>query len=118
MARFTAIPDVPTRVNSQWEAQMLDALKQNVELLAGLRGELDARSRAVVRGDIRVRTVPIPTFTRVTAQAKGFTLSTGERVADFDDYNQLINDVQRLGNDVALLRNVVNALILQMKGTQ
>lgn len=116
MARFTAIPDVPTRVGAQWEAQMLDALKQNVELLAGLRGESDNISRAVRRGDIRIRSVPNPTFTRVTAEAKGFTIS-GERVADFDDYTKLINDVQRLGNDVVLLRQVVNALIAQMRGT-
>jgi hypothetical protein len=115
MARFTAIPDVPTRVAAEWESQMLDALKQNVELLAGLRGESDSISRAIRRGDVRVRLVPVPTFTRVTAEAKGFTIS-GERVADFDDYNKLINDVQRLGNDVVLLRQVVNALISQMRG--
>lgn len=115
MARFTAIPDVPTRVAAEWEAQMLDALKQNVELLAGIRGEADAASRAIRRGDVRVRLVPTPTFSRVTAEAKGFTIS-GERVADFDDYNKLINDVQRLGNDVATLRQVVNTLITQMRG--
>jgi hypothetical protein len=115
MARFTAIPDVPTRVAAQWESQMLDALKQNVELLSGLRGEADGASRAVRRGDLRVRLVPTPTFTRVTAEAKGFTIS-GERVASFDDYNKLINDVQRLGNDVATLRQVLNILITQARG--
>lgn len=115
MARFTMIPSVPTQVSSAWEAQMLDAVKQNVELLAGIRGESDLSSRAVLRGDVRVQVAPAPTFARVTAEIKGFTIS-GERVASFDDYAKLVNDVQRLGNDVALLRQVVNALIAQMKG--
>lgn len=115
MARFTAVPDVPTQVSAAWEAQMLDALKQNVELLAGIRGESDSSSRAVLRGDIRVQSAPSPTFARVTAELKGFTIS-GSPVPDFNDYVKLANDVQRLGNDVALLRQVVNALIAQMKG--
>jgi hypothetical protein len=115
MARFTAIPDIPTNVGAEWEAQMLDALKQNVELLAGIRGESDLVSRAVQRGDVRVRVPGTPTFTRVTAEAKGFTIS-GERVASFDDYNKLISDVQRLGNDVALLRDIVTVLISQLRG--
>jgi hypothetical protein len=115
MARFTAIPDIPTNVGAEWEAQMLDAVKQNVELLAGLRGESDSISKAVLQGNVRVQPPPAPAFTRVTAEAKGFTIS-GERVADFDDYVKLINDVQRLGNDVALLRNIVTALISQIRG--
>jgi hypothetical protein len=116
MARFTAIPDVPTTVAAEWEAQILDSLKQNVELLAGIRGELDRSSQAVLKGNVRVRQAGAPDFTRVTAESKGFTLAGGERVADFDDYNKLINDVQRLGNDVALLRNIINTLIAQLRG--
>ena len=115
MARFTAIPDVPSSVSAEWESQMLDALKQNVELLAGIRGEADAASRAIRRGDVRVRLAPALSFSRVTAEGKGFTIA-GERVADFDDYTKLLVDVQRLGNDVALLRQVLNTLISQMRG--
>jgi hypothetical protein len=116
MARFTAIPDIPTNVGAEWEAQMLDAVKQNVELLAGIRGETDGISKAVLQGNVKVQPPGQPTFSRVTAEAKGLILSGGERVADADDYFKLINDVQRLGNDVALLRNIVTALISQLRG--
>lgn len=115
MARFTAIPDVPTNVAAQWESQMLDALKQNVELLCGIRGETDRISQALLRGTVNVRNVPPSDFGRLTAEGKGFTVS-GVEVASLDDFGKLINDVQRLANDVARLQLFLNTLIGQLRG--
>lgn len=125
MARFTAIPDVPTQVAAEWESQMLDAIKQNVELLAGLRGEADQSSRAVTRGMIRIRETPRAIFSRVdalTVRGEGVTIS-GASVPTFADYTRLVTDVgnlalnmQRLAVDMENLRDSVNLLIRQMRG--
>lgn len=127
MARFTAIPDVPTQVAAEWESQMLDAIKQNVELLAGLRGEADQASRAVTRGMIRIRETPRAVFSRVddlTVRGEGVTISPpGVSVPSFADYARLVTDVgnlalnmQRLAVDIENLRDSVNLLIRQMRG--
>lgn len=115
MARFTAVPSVPTGNVTEWQGQILRSLKENVELLAGIRGEADLQSKALTRGQLRVNSAPNPTFSRVTATGKGYTIS-GQNVPDLDDYGKLINDVQLLANDVVALRNTVNSLIAQLKG--
>jgi hypothetical protein len=115
MARFTAIPSVPTGNVTEWQGQIFRALKEDVELLAGIRGEADLASKAVTRSQLRVNQTAQPTFSRVSATGKGYTIS-GQNVADLDDFGKLINDVQLLANDVATLRNVVNTLIAQLKG--
>ena len=115
MARFTAIPSVPTGNVTEWQGQIFRALKEDVELLAGIRGEADLASKAVTRSQLRVNQTAQPTFSRVSATGKGYTIS-GQNVPDLDDYGKLINDVQLLANDVATLRNVVNLLIAQLKG--
>jgi len=115
MARFTAIPSVPTGNVTEWQGQIFRALKEDVELLAGIRGEADLASKAVTRGQLRVNQTAQPTFSRVSATGKGYTIS-GQNVPDLDDYGKLINDVQLLANDVATLRNIVNTLIAQLKG--
>jgi len=115
MSRFTAVPSVPTGNVTEWQGQILRALKENVELLAGIRGEADGASKAVTKSQVRVNQASNPTFSRVSATGKGYTIS-GQNVPDLDDYGKLINDVQLLANDVATLRNTVNALIAQLKG--
>ena len=115
MARFTAVPDIPTTVAAQWESQVLEALKQNVELLCGIRGEADRISQALLRGTVRVNTVPPLSGGQVTARGTGFTIS-GAAVAGLDDYALLVQDVQKLANDVTVLRAYVNALISQIRG--
>jgi hypothetical protein len=123
--RFTAVPDVPTTVAAEWESQMLDALKQNVELLSGLRGETDKASQAVVKGMITIEQVPRPLYNAVptlTVRGEGFTIS-GVQVASFVDYGRLITDVaalsvgvQQLAVDLQNTRDAVDVLIRQMKG--
>ncbi len=114
MARFTSIPDIPRGVDP-WQTQILDTLKQNVELLSGTRQELDKASQAVLRGDVKVNEVPEPTAIALTAKGEGFTID-GERVAGLDDYGKLLVDVQKVIQDVELLRTYVNILVKQLKG--
>jgi hypothetical protein len=113
--RYAAIPDVPAGGLTNWQAQTLSAIKENVELLTGTRGEKDGASKAVLKAQVTVANPPIQTMQRVTATGSGFTIS-GVKVAGLDDYNRLVVDVQQLANDVASLRNTVNNLISQLKG--
>jgi len=115
MSRFTAIPAVPSTNVTEWQGQILNTMKENVELLAGIRGEADQASKAITKGQLSIKSAPTATFSRVSATGKGYTIS-GQNVADLDDFGKLINDVQLLANDVAALRNTVNALIAQLKG--
>ena len=124
MARFSAIPDAPVTVGAQWESQMLEAIKQNVELLAGLRREADRASQAILKGDIRLTEVPPPSFSqaaKITAVGAGFTIS-GVQVASLDDHVKVIEDVanvinniELLANDLNLLRRVVEVMLAQLR---
>lgn len=115
MPRFTSIPSVPTANVSEWQGQIFNALKENVELLTGTRGEKDMASRALTMDLVKVKLVENPSFSRVSATGDGYTIS-GVNVAALADYAKLISDVQLLANDVYILRATVNALINQLKG--
>ena len=114
MARFTAIPNVPQSGVDFWQVQTLNAMKENVELLAGTGGELDGASKAITRGDVSISAAPPQTMQRVTASGAGFTIA-GENVPSLDDYAKLITNVQQLANDVANLRAALNTLINQLR---
>lgn len=111
MARFTAIPTIPVGVDSR-VSLVLNALKENVELLSGARG--DTATHAVLSGQITSQGAS-GSFTGITAQGQGFTVG-GQQVAGYDDYAKLISDVQTLAADVATLRATFNALITQLRG--
>jgi hypothetical protein len=113
--RFTAIPNIPQTGLSDWQFQTFNAMKENVELLIGARGDKGVANQAVIRGQITVNNVPNPTIQRVTAQGTGFTISN-QTLASLEDYGRLIGNVQQLIDDVATLRNTVNTLINQLKG--
>jgi hypothetical protein len=114
MARFSAIPNIPQSGLDYWQAQTLNAMKENIELLSGTGGELDGVSRAVTKGDINIASIPTGNMTRVTASGAGFTIS-GVDVPSLEDYGKLLVDVQTLANDVNELRNAINILISQLK---
>jgi len=110
--RFTAIPAIPQQGLNDWQFQTLNAMKENVELLTGVRG---TGAAAVTRGTVTVSEVPPQSMQRVTAEGAGFTIS-GVTVPSLDDYTRLVANVQQIANDVAALRATVNALINQLKG--
>lgn len=115
MARFVSVPGIPEQELSDTTSILVSAVKQNVELLAGLRGEEDSSSRAVLRGDIGVEQMATQDMRQVTAKGNGFTIS-GQEVVALEDYVKLVTDVQTLANDLAYTRAVLNALIKQIKG--
>ena len=114
-SRYTAIPAVPVVGIEEWQSQILSALKENVELLTGTRGEADLASAAFNRSRITVAAPAAQQMTQVRAQGSGVTLS-GVNLPVLEDYNQLRADVQQLANDVARLRATVELLIRQLRG--
>jgi hypothetical protein len=114
MARFTGIPSLPQVGVEEWEYRILSAMKQNIELLVGTRGEQDSSSRAVVKSAITIASAPEPTIRSVSAVGAGFTIS-GAQVPSLADYQALVRDVQLLTSDVAQLRAAVNTLISQLR---
>jgi hypothetical protein len=115
MARFTAIPAVPQGGITDWQSVLITSVKENVELLTGLRGEADLASKAVTKGQITLQQMSEQNMKQVSAKGTGFTISSQE-VAGLDDVGLLITDVQTLANDLAYTRAVLNALIDQLRG--
>lgn len=119
MARFSGIPPVPEGVAGEWQSSILQSLKENVEALTGQRGDRALGSRAVVRDDIRVRSIPESSFTGLTAQGDGFSISIPGtdpvQTPALEDYTRLLNDVALLGEEVRTLRSTLNFLILELK---
>lgn len=67
MATFYPIPAIPTSGVEDWKVRTLGALKQNVELLVGTRGEADNASRAVLRSAISLPELSEMNFTGATS---------------------------------------------------
>lgn len=114
MARFTGIPSLPQANIDAWQMSVLGALKENVELLTGTRGEADGASRALLKSQITVSQPAAPQFTALSARGAGLTIS-GAQVPSLADYVSLLRDVQLIANDVARLRATVDTLIQQLR---
>ena len=115
MSRFAAIPNPPQSEMSSWQYQVLGAIKQNVELLIGSRGEKDGASRAVTKSSVTVTQAPEQTMRQITAQGAAVNLE-GAVVPAMEDYVELLKNVQAIANDVASLRATLNTLITQLRG--
>lgn len=113
--RYAAIPAVPLVGVEEWQSQLLNALKENVELLTGTRGEPDLASVAINRSRLNVDVPSEQKMTRVGAQGSGVTIN-GTNIPLLEDYNQALVDIQTLANDVANLRATVEVLIKQLRG--
>lgn len=115
MARFIGIPALPEQGLDESQYQLLDALKQNVELVTGTRGENDSASAAVTKGSLTVSQPPAQQMTNVSATGAGVTISNVQ-VPTLADYGALRRDVQTLAADVANLRATVATLVSQLRG--
>lgn len=113
MARFTGIPSLPQSGLDDAQYRLLSALKENVELLIGSRGERDFSSKAVTVGAVSASSVPAG-ITNLSARGAGFTIS-GQTVPSLADYTALLRDVQTLVNDVNTLRGTLNTLLVELK---
>lgn len=114
MSRFAGIPSLPQIGVEDWQFRILGAMKQNIELLIGTRGEQDAASRAIVKSTVTITKAPEPTLRAVSAEGTGFSIG-GAQVPSLADYQALVSNVQSLTNDVAVLRAAVNTLISQLR---
>jgi hypothetical protein len=115
MSRFSAIPNPPQSEMTGWQFYMLNALKENVELLTGSRGEKDGASRAITKAAVRVTQVPTQSMRQITAEGSAVNLD-GAVVPAMEDYIELLKNVQALANDVAAVRETLNTLIGQLRG--
>ena len=75
MARFTGIPSLPQVGVEEWQYRVLTAMKQNIELLIGTRGEQDLSSRALLKSSVAITSAPEPSIRSVSAVGSGFTIS-------------------------------------------
>jgi len=109
---YTPLPPVPQVGIPEWQFQFLNGVKQNVEILTRQRG--NTGYEALIAGQVTVQPLGDLNLRQVTATGAGFTIS-GVNVASADDHTKLIVDVQTLIGDVALLKDVLNTLISQLK---
>lgn len=63
MPSFIPIPGIPVSGASDWQVRTIGGLKQNVELLCGIRGESDSASAAILKGNIQPRQLLSPLIT-------------------------------------------------------
>ena len=120
MARFVPIEEVPHEGILPWQSSILSAMKQNVELLIGLRGEEDSISKSITKGQITIVPLANQELQQITAVGAGYTIPTGEdtssvTVPSLSDYAKSLRDTQILANDLAYTRFALNTLIQQLK---
>jgi len=118
--RFTGIPAIPTDGLADWQAQIFSAIKENVELLIGVRGEAGLASAAIIKGNISVSSMSTQDMRQTKVVGKTWSgisgLPAGESVADGEDFITMRSDLQSLANDVAVTRETINVLLGQLKG--
>lgn len=102
MPNYQSIRDVPSVGMPEWQYQILQSLKENVETLMGSR---DPKVRAV--------TSDVITANKPTMELQGLS-ATGAFTAD--DHYQLALNVRTLAEDVQRMNNTLSALLDQLKG--
>ena len=117
--RFTSVPAVPQGGFTDYQTVLIGAVKENVELLTGLRGEVDTVSKAVTQGQVTVNEMGQQKLQQTSAKGAGSVITisgTSYELANLDDFRKLILDVQTLAGDVAEIRATLNFLLRQLKG--
>jgi len=113
-AKFTAMPEVPHGGLGPMEYELLNSLKQNVELLTGMRGQAGTFNRAITSGQVTVEPAKLQGGQQITATGAGVSIE-GAAVPTLEDYAQLMTDVQTVMNDLSALRATLNTLIQQLR---
>lgn len=106
MPQYQGIPNIPNEKIPQWQYDVLAAMKENLEILMGARGD----TPAVTTDFIRVVPQNWQLMTQVSARGE-FTTSAASGVPTIGDYILLLNDVQQLAADVARIQDALNTLI-------
>lgn len=113
--KFTGVREVPLEGVNFALYESVVSMKQNLELLIGQRGESDNASRAITPAYITVPEAGPQRSAAMTAEGAGFSLQNAQ-VPSYDDYIKALTDMRNLAADVAELRQIVNALLVQLKG--
>lgn len=137
MSRFAAMPQAPRFGVPEWEVRILDAMRQNVELLVNQRRESDQASVAVLESTYNFSTTLRPTLLRqYTPQTliQWQVLNIRELGTNApqpclwwggvpDQFNSILanNTVSKttmdaIGADVKALRTTVNEIITRLRG--
>jgi hypothetical protein len=115
MASFIPVPPIPFVGATDWQVRTIGALKQNVELLCGIRGEQDLASAALFKGDVYVD--PIGTVNILSAQTLPLYTTTsfsysGNQVLTYNTDSAtipvVINAAARYSDAVLLLQELKN----------
>jgi hypothetical protein len=139
MSRFAAMPPAPRFGVPDWEVRMLDAMRQNVELLVNQRRESDQASVAVLESTYNFSSTLRPTLlTQYTPQALyQFQIATlavfggGTANAIYyssgsggvpDQFNTTLRNstvskdvLDDIGADVKALRATVNEIVTRLR---
>lgn len=110
MAKFQGIPVVPNSGIEQWQVDFLNAIKEDLEIMMGVRGP----GRAVTNDTITVEPQAWQQMTQLSARGE-FTTNAAVGVPTITDYIRLLNDMQQLTQDVATIQRALVALLQQMK---
>jgi hypothetical protein len=112
--RHVATPEVPDTL-LDWQGVLFSAIKENVELLTGTRGEGDLSSMAICRGDFTVNPMGTQLMNAINT-SHNVTPNALNKAAPLDAFLDLRSDVQTLAVDVRETRAVLNLLIQNIKG--
>ena len=126
MARFAAIPTIDAEGLPDNQVLALNAMKENVELLAGIRGGRADSMRAILKGEIKLQGIdatiaPNIGSKQMTVQGQSYEIR-GAQVPSMTDFVRLINDVVEIKQDIlaiviemAATRQALSALIEQLR---
>lgn len=131
MAKFTAIPAVPSSGVPDWEVQTLSAIKTNIELLLGLINKSDLSSQAVLKRSFALTDPGLPKITAVTPISIGNLGYTNISGVDFvitnsGSWNDLtatlatcgyFEDLEKIKADIANIRTAVESITSKLGGS-
>jgi hypothetical protein len=120
MPQFQGIPAIPPQQIQQWQYDILSAMKENLEILMGVRGVngTQGTGRAITNDTVGVESADRQVMKQLSARGDFYTLTTTGGDIEFpqlQDYVKLLNDVQQLAIDVANIQNALNALLKNLK---
>jgi hypothetical protein len=115
MPKFTGISMPSPQGKSPLDMQFLGALKENVEVLTGQRGDKARSSAAVLRENVTPSNPPEQKFKGLTATGAGVKIAEAQ-VPTYTDYAKALTDIQTLSADLANLRTYVTQLVTALRG--
>lgn len=110
MPQYAGLPAIPNEGLPQWQYDLLAAMKENIEIMMGVRGP----GRAVTNDTLGVTPADFQTMRQISARGDYVTVGSFN-VPVQEDYVKLLNDVQQLATDVSKIQDALNALLQNMR---